>query len=187
MDKYQLVFNQVGGKISIDAKYPPEHYLQLIKETGICWAGIINACGGLLQIAQWPVLDLQGQTNFTGYIDWLKPKDLSAHVMRGIDCHSRPFIAFRYVVRYSGWEEIHVETLFQRYTNITNEWTNGGGREIAIYQPRLNSMLPVISERLLRLIQHKPVGTVHFSESLSEYVEAEPRVLEDGRSIIELV
>jgi hypothetical protein len=69
-----------------------------------------------------PVLDLGDRMGPTGYIDFLKPTDLSAPVMKGVDKFQRPFIALK--LRDKDTEETEVLTLFQRYTDGQG-WTWG--------------------------------------------------------------
>jgi len=58
----------------------------------------------------------------TGYVDKLKPEELPHPVCLGEDIHGRPYVAVRF--RRNG--RLHVEALFQRYTNDANLWTSGG-------------------------------------------------------------
>lgn len=65
-----------------------------------------------------PTLDLSNK-RITDYIDILRPKHLTAPIMKGIDPHGRPFIALKL-------DHPHkmVVTLFQRYTD-GDVWTWG--------------------------------------------------------------
>jgi hypothetical protein len=63
----------------------------------------------------------------TGYIDGLKPADLSSPVCEGTDRHGRPFMAFRLaVVDGNGKEKMVVETAFQRHSDCIVPVTTGG-------------------------------------------------------------
>jgi len=90
-----------------------------------------------LNIQDIPILDLGDYVGHTGYIDFIKSKDMSSPIMRGIDCLRRPFLSIkvdckRYPVpSYSedteedpGEPEVRktvhaqfVYTIFQRYTD----------------------------------------------------------------------
>ena len=66
-----------------------------------------------------PILDIGDKEDFTGYIDFIKCKDLSHYCMRGFDTHGRPFLTLR-VTTYnskSRKEKDSVGTIFQRYTS----------------------------------------------------------------------
>ena len=80
-----------------------------------------------------PVLDLtkcSGRHGGTGYIDFVRPEDMSAPLMRGTDEHGRPFLAVRAKFTFpNGRVETRVETLFRRYTT-GHVWTSGGDRNL---------------------------------------------------------
>ncbi|HEX2582659.1 MAG TPA: hypothetical protein VHL30_00905 [Chlamydiales bacterium] len=75
------------------------------------------AVGGEAAYNQLPNLELAEDCSYTGYIDWLKPKDLPFPVMKGI-LIGRPFIAMK--IKGEG-----VITFFQRYSDASNPWTYG--------------------------------------------------------------
>lgn len=72
--------------------------------------------------------ELKWQNTFheggTGYIDGVKPADLSHSVMWGIDSWDRPFVALK-LREANGVGEPGVETLFQRYIEEENIWASG--------------------------------------------------------------
>ena len=193
MTPYQVLFKRVGGVIHIDPNYPVSHYEKILDETKIESADLINACGGLLAISGYPVLDLKGQMGSTEYIDFLKSGDLSSSIMRGLDKFGRPFIAFRYVVRSGTSCAVEVETMFQRYRNDPKIWTTGGkcSNQISMYQPRIadsdkdGSAYRAITERLQRLLKHQPVGLM--AEKSYKWVESAERLAKNGKSAVELV
>jgi len=58
----------------------------------------------------------------TDYIDRIKHYHLRSPIMVSVDCLKRPFISIRY--EYSG--TYAVLTVFQRYTDDTNQWNKAG-------------------------------------------------------------
>jgi len=104
---------------------------------------IVAALGGEGAFAELPVLDLEECGAFggsTGYIDFVRPEDMTGPVMRGEDEHGRPFVSFllsREVVDHGSANYPHdmvvkefVETLFRRYTTGP-VWVSGGGQSLA--------------------------------------------------------
>ncbi|QLH36215.1 MAG: hypothetical protein HWD61_08810 [Parachlamydiaceae bacterium] len=78
-----------------------------------------------------PILDLGNRKGATGYIDFLSPKELNYPLMKGVDCHQRPFIACK-LLNTRG--ESFVVTLFQRYTD-SDAWTWGGNSAPSGFAP----------------------------------------------------
>ncbi len=68
-----------------------------------------------------PLLTLPQQAG--DYIDFLRPEHLSHSVMQGIDDANRSFYSLR--VRDKSTGNRFVVTVFQRYTNDTENWTYG--------------------------------------------------------------
>lgn len=66
-----------------------------------------------------PILNLEDRKGPTGYIDFVKPQDMSAPLMRGVDKLDRPFIALRYVDSKGivNPDEPKVRVVFHRYKN----------------------------------------------------------------------
>jgi hypothetical protein len=56
---------------------------------------VIAALGGSAAFEALPILDLGQRSGHSGYLDFLTAEDLSAPVMKGIDCSGRPFVALR--------------------------------------------------------------------------------------------
>lgn len=76
-------------------------------------------------IAKLPVLDLKNRMGGTGYIDFLKPKDLSHSIMQFTDRHNRRGIAMHIRVheetsKYKDLEGVLV--CFQRSRNNNSDW-----------------------------------------------------------------
>ena len=57
----------------------------------------------------------------TDYIDRIRTNDMSNSIMCGIDCYRRFFISFRIETTYldTKQKENTVQTIFQRYTNVS--------------------------------------------------------------------
>jgi hypothetical protein len=78
-----------------------------------------------------PILDLGDETGSTGYIDFVKPADMSHPVMKFTDALGRPGIAFHLqkmdedpLLRIDG-----VVTVFRRYSESDSKtWASGGSR-----------------------------------------------------------
>lgn len=189
MEQYNKVFVTVGGQIDIDTRYSPKEYLEMLSETQIYNADIINICNGLLNIVKLPKITISEERFRGDYIDFLSPSDLDAPMTRGIDPYNRPFISFRYRIRSPKEDRLEVETMFQRYTYNSLTWTTGGnGREISMGCSRITCDRPQcdrISERLSRLLHGKPVGYMRFDNDWS-LIESQQRVTENGFSIVSL-
>ena len=90
------------------------------------------------------VIDIGNRTSETEYIDFLEWDDLRSPVMRGVDCHSRPFITFRLglqIVKEDGSEKMRyfVQTFFQRYSNYPENWVGGSTHGVLGTEPRLEN------------------------------------------------
>ena len=99
---------------------------------------LIEALGGAESFEALPVLSLDtcaAWGGITGYIDFVKPADMTCSIMRGEDSLGRPFVAFRLLKRVLDYEspnypndlvdEEFVETLFRRYPK-GGVWVSGG-------------------------------------------------------------
>jgi hypothetical protein len=62
---------------------------------------IVAALGGDVAFAELPTLNIGDGEGRTGYIDFLGPEDMRAPIMKGTDCHGRPFVAFRIQIESS--------------------------------------------------------------------------------------
>lgn len=83
---------------------------------------------GLQNFENLPILDLKGRTGSTGYLDFLKPEDLTAPIMKGTDKVGRPFISLKLLDRETS--KPFVITLFQRYSGNENPlWVYVGGED----------------------------------------------------------
>ena len=78
--------------------------------------------GGIENMKNYPILRWNEKfMGGTDYIDNIKEKDLNSKIMIGIDNYKRPFIT----IRTKNNSKITVDTLFQRYSDEKNTWTNG--------------------------------------------------------------
>ena len=86
--------------------------------------------GGIDEYNKLPILDIGDRQGETGYIDFIKPKELSAPIMRGTDCSGREFFTMRAKINqnYFNDDTARVQTFFQREKNI---WTSGGDEIVA--------------------------------------------------------
>jgi len=90
---------------------------------------LIEALGGKEAFDALPVLDIGEETGRTGYLDFLKPEDVTAPIMRGVDSADRPFVTLRMQREFRGEMRTWVECLFRRY-RTGGVWVTGGGRRI---------------------------------------------------------
>ena len=97
----------------VKANYP-DYLTSMIERTGTAFEDL-------------PVLDLQGRCGWTGYIDFLKPDDLSAPIMRFTDAQTRPGIALRVKVKetseYADFTD--VIAIFKRDSTYVSNWVTG--------------------------------------------------------------
>ncbi len=71
-------------------------------------------------------LDIKNRRGSTDYIDFIKVKDMTSFIMRGVDCMQRPFIAFKVSYTDGKGKHFSVErTFFQLYTDNTYQWAHG--------------------------------------------------------------
>lgn len=115
---------------------------------------IINALGGQEAYDALPVLDLGNRRGGTDYIDFLRGDDLTAPIMKGVDCFRRPFVSFRYAYAEDDYKTQYVETFFQRYTDGTL-WVPGGNGELSMGTNIVSSndaKMQVLYGRLKRII-----------------------------------
>ena|GEM_PF-6278825 len=91
------------------------------------FARIAQAVGGVNVFCNLPVLPWQSRFHEggTGYIDGIRPSDLSSPMMRGVDAYKRPFLAVRTESEDQYAKTLGVETFFQRYTTPGEPWTSG--------------------------------------------------------------
>lgn len=131
-----------------------------------------------------PILNLGTKMGHTGYLDFVKNDDLSAPVMKGIDCYSRPFIAFRYINRKINKTQTLV--IFHRYTDGEALAIGSAYYMSCFTHSRMRQRDLAFFERLLL---HKPCGghkemTVYSDSSDNE---EEIKTMPNGQSIIEIV
>ncbi len=129
-----------------------------------------------------PFLRTSGCT--IGYIDRIVPEDLNAPIMRGIDVHGRPFIVFRYLVRWRAADAgQYACTLFQRYTS--SGWPLAmGGNDMpsgsrALFGSHVDQDQDKHLEFIVRLIKREPCGTFSYHGEEKERTR-------NGRSVVEL-
>lgn len=132
----QLTYNdqqffdlQLKGILLYDQNETYNNMIDMLKETMIYSANIINMFGGLRQIMKFPIINIGDKVGHTDYIDFLRPNDLSFPIMRGVDTFKRPFISLRYIDRR--YNETKVETFFQRYSDDYLTWTSGGSSDLS--------------------------------------------------------
>ena len=100
---------------------------------------IIDIMGGVKYMTKLPYLEWKKKyLGGTGYIEGIKPTDMSSPVMLGFDeIFDRPFISFRSTIKKSKHikeqkrndiiytkRKYNITTLFQRYSNSKGTWSN---------------------------------------------------------------
>ena len=137
VSKYYHNYNKIFKKI-IESKINNEkEKFSKIKE--LYHQNIIDMMGGVKYMTQLPLL--KWKKNYlggTGYIEGIKPTDMSSPVMLGFDeIFYRPFISFRSTIKKSNHNKeqkrddiiytkrkYNITTLFQRYSNSKGTWSN---------------------------------------------------------------
>lgn len=112
-----------------------------------------------------PVLDLEGETGRTDYIDFIKPHNVTHRVMKGIDRYSRPFLVIKAIGNLGTGEEVELfQTFFQRYSNNKLSWMGCG-----IYGNKLfdtyGGMRESHFKALMDLIDGKSISAEGFSRN----------------------
>lgn len=70
-----------------------------------------------------PVLDIGNKMGATEYIDFIREEDMTAPIMRGFDCFSRPFLVFHMKMG----DQVFLETVFKRYSSYYDKcWMSCG-------------------------------------------------------------
>lgn len=101
-----------------------------LEEQRASLAKMKEAFGGEAAYNVFPNLDIGSRMGSTGYLDFLRPQDLTHPIMKGADSYGRPFVAIKVHLRVenSHFVEDHedeaVVTIFQRYTT-GGRWTYG--------------------------------------------------------------
>lgn len=134
-----------------------------------------------------PILDLQGRRGATDYIDFVKVSEMTAPIMKGIDCQDRPFIALRWTNRKwnqaQGLEKKYVTTVFQRSRPDSEHWESGGvGSGTGLFRNHVSS--EESRDYLTRLIKREPCGG---RNSISRIENDERIMLPSGESVVALI
>jgi len=98
--------------------------------------------GGRKGFEKLPILDIGDRVGVTGYIDFIKPEEMTTPIMRGKDVSGRNFFTFRarhkalyfvnffsFLARSSGDNKLMCQTIFQRDTN-SSSWVSGAKGEM---------------------------------------------------------
>jgi len=115
---------------------------------------IIELLGGLEKCVNYPFLEFKDEfMGCTDYIDKIKPRDVCAPIMLGIDSMSRAFVTIRTIYG----NNCVVDTIFQRYPNNKKIWTNGCYGYGMITSPgyfyTFDHFNPTVVENITNLIQ----------------------------------
>lgn len=92
---------------------------------------IVLLFGGIQNMGKYPILRWNEKfMGGTDYIDNITEEDLNSKIMIGIDNYKRPFIT----IRTKNNNKITVDTLFQRYSDEKNTWTNGCSNSSSLFK-----------------------------------------------------
>lgn len=116
----------------------------IVEKVGHTKADLVEAVGGIAKYCMLPELKWENKYHAggTGYIDGVRPSDLSAPLMRGIDSVNRPYLAARVCVEWVGELDersrlylsdrynceagkLGATTVFQRYIDSGSPWVDG--------------------------------------------------------------
>jgi len=76
---------------------------------------VVETLGGREAFDQLPTLDIGDKMGRTGYLDFIRPEDMSAPIMKGVDSAGRPFVALRYSIT----EEVELSE--KRYLHLLED------------------------------------------------------------------
>ena len=111
-DTFQQLKSKIDRQINIKRRYVRQYFPDFI----------IDTMNGMETMIFSPILQFEPQfEGSTGYLDELRPNQVQYPIMIGVDDFMRPFITFK--LKYNN--NIHVETLFQRYSSCHLTWTWG--------------------------------------------------------------
>ena len=70
-----------------------------------------------------PILDIGDRIGMTGYIDFIRPSEVSFPIMKGIDNSNRPFVTLKANVYFDDGSIVKTfSTFFQRYSDNNHLW-----------------------------------------------------------------
>lgn len=96
---------------------------------------MMSLFGGRKNFEKLPVLDIGTRVGRTGYIDFIKPHEMTAPIMRGKDRYGREFVSFK-IADQQDKTRVFVQTFFHRSSGNSN-WTYGGDTVICLQSPYL--------------------------------------------------
>ncbi|MDB2614282.1 hypothetical protein N9Y92_03905 [Chlamydiales bacterium] len=129
---------------------------------------IIEALGGIEKFKKIPTLELKNRKN-SDYIDFIKSKELTSSIMRGVDNFKRPFITFCLNRENGSNQNAFVTTIFQRYSDQNRLWVWGGqyrfSEELCLRRRSFYSNAEIDKEPILDRIRSLALGeTVPLTE-----------------------
>lgn len=84
---------------------------------------IYSSFGGIKNYEELPIIDIGDREGETGYIDFIKPKEMQSPIMRGTDKYNRKFFTIR--AKHKKSNRFYTQTFFRRYV-CQNKWSYGG-------------------------------------------------------------
>lgn len=93
---------------------------------------IARSAGTIMRLCtdctQYSILDIGTNIGNTSYLDFIKARDMTSAIMRGVDAARRPFFVIRGRWEMQGASTPICQTYFQRYTDNEFLW-HGAGHE----------------------------------------------------------
>lgn len=121
-----FAWHQLSSKenAALEATTAAALFTQRDREAQLSFQVIKEAVGGEAVFNALPILDLGNRTGDTGYLDFLRPNELTHSIMRGTDAGARPFICLKLNAPSDEGLPPHqtVITFFQRYST-GGEWS----------------------------------------------------------------
>lgn len=135
--------------------------------------------GGILDHSKYEVGSYAGPVPVgeTGYIDGVKPSDMTHPIEVGTDRYGRVCVCFR--MKFADLDEPVVETVFQRYSDREDIWVSGGGRR-ALAKRDLGAADLVY---LTRLVSGDHCGLRKYTSAFGDGEHAVVRLPEDARHV----
>lgn len=111
----------LGQRTKVRQEYAQEELKRIKQEA---FDQMMSLFGGRVGYEALPVLDIGDRQGFTGLIDFIKPEEMSAPIMRGKDKQGRNFFTIRFKDEKGKY---NCQTFFERFTKV-NSWFDAGDR-----------------------------------------------------------
>jgi len=103
-------------------------------------------------------LDIGNRKGNKGYIDFIKPEELTDSVMSGVDCYQRKFVVIKATFIFNdGSKRESFQTYFERYRNSHYVWAIGSHYGESLFCNSVGRLNPEHIEFLNELITNREV------------------------------